>query len=177
MRRAPLGLGLLIPFALAAGFGQAEAQQADPNETRFNSTHPFEVFVVHPDRRVEVVGETPTEDGGDLHIQVPEGGTWGLKLERLGPAIVQELQRARLPALVCYEMTITDEAAKHLASLTSLTSLNLSWSQITDGGLKHLASVTNLSYLDISEGCPGITDEGLKHLTSHTRLKLDAIKR
>ena len=64
---------------------------------------------------------------------------------------------------------ITDAGVKHLARLTGLTSLDLSWCRITDAGLADLARLTSLTSLDL-KWCHRIGEDGLAHLARLTSL-------
>jgi internalin A len=68
---------------------------------------------------------------------------------------------------------VTDAGAAHLATLTALTSLNLSDTQVTDAGAAHLATLTALTSLNLSD--TQVTDAGaalLARLTALTSLDL-----
>ena len=55
---------------------------------------------------------------------------------------------------------ITDTGLKHVAQLTQLTSLNLSYcSKITVTGMEHVAQLTQLTSLNLFR-CDKITDTG-----------------
>ena len=68
---------------------------------------------------------------------------------------------------------ITDESAPLLASLASLTNLNLCSCAISDTAVPHLAALPRLAVLDL-DGCGTLTDDGLLQLvqtcTAHVAL-------
>lgn len=49
-----------------------------------------------------------------------------------------------------YDTIKLPRAAKHLAAITSLTELSLSFTQVTDAAIEHLAKLVNLKSLDLS---------------------------
>ena len=65
---------------------------------------------------------------------------------------------------------VTDAGLKHLASLKNLTSLDLSGTKVTDAGLEHLAALKNLNSLDLSGTT--VADAGLEHLAALKNLTL-----
>ncbi len=66
-------------------------------------------------------------------------------------------------------LTLTDAGFAHLSKLTSLSSLNLYFTDITDAGLAYLSN-TSLSSLNLS-WCNNITNRGLAHLSKLTSLR------
>ncbi len=74
----------------------------------------------------------------------------------------------KINASVC--LYLTDAGLQHLAGLTNLEKLNLSWSPISDAGLQHLAGLSNLKELDLRTGW-SISDAGLLHLAGLTKLE------
>jgi hypothetical protein len=57
---------------------------------------------------------------------------------------------------------ISDEGARHLSSIQTLTILSLRGSDVSDRGLKHLSLLPNLEYLDLSD--TRVTDKGMRGL-------------
>ena len=78
-----------------------------------------------------------------------ENGDGNLALEHLG---LQDCQK------------LSDEALRHVSEgLTTLKSINLSFSCITDSGLKHLAKMSSLQELDL-RSCDNISEIGMAYL-------------
>jgi len=79
-----------------------------------------------------------------------------------GLAVLGDL--ANLVTLDLSSCGINHNGLAHLAPLTALKSLNISYSKrITDAGVKHINAIEQLEYLDIL-GCPKITNAGFKRL-------------
>ncbi|MGO9466808.1 MAG: leucine-rich repeat domain-containing protein [Isosphaeraceae bacterium] len=75
-----------------------------------------------------------------------------------------------LEKVYCFKPRITDAGVKHLASLTSLTTLQLlRVPELTDATLAHIAGLTNLEEITLSG--TAITGSGLVHLAGLKKLK------
>jgi Ran GTPase-activating protein (RanGAP) involved in mRNA processing and transport len=64
------------------------------------------------------------------------------------------------------DFIVSDEGARALASLVSLTHLDLSGSQLSDDGLRALCSLTALTHLNLSAVAAPFSDEVVSALCS-----------
>ncbi len=119
------------------------------------------------------VGDTVTDADLELLDSVPDLTTLSLVKTAVtdhGLKHLANLKRIERLTLSRCE-TIGDAGLSHVASLTTLTALELLYlPNIDDEGLKHLGSLKRLERLEVNSG-GGITDEGLKHLGQLTSLK------
>ena len=79
----------------------------------------------------------------------------------------------RLPALTILRLwgvkSLTTEGLRAVGGMTTLTWLNLDYSNVTIVGLRELRGLTALSTLHLNS-CPSVTDVGLQELTTLTAL-------
>ncbi len=155
---------------------RGESRQPRFAARTFNSKMAFDIFVQetsdfifdrgylgsHP----RTIGRTPSA----TPVEVPACSIWGA--EPLGPAkdwdlLVREIGQNKVPALRLSRATDSD--MEHLAGVTGLEHLDLSYTQITDIGLTHLKGLTRLQELGLLG--TRITDTGLAHLKGLTGLR------
>jgi hypothetical protein len=70
---------------------------------------------------------------------------------------------------LCLIYSFGDEDMRHVASLTRLTSLELSARQVTESGLQHLAALPGLQHVRLTQWTT-YTDDCLVHLERLSRL-------
>jgi serine/threonine protein kinase len=119
--------------------------------------------------RVSLLGTSATDAdldrlknlGGLRHVALDGGWVTDAGLARL----------AGLP-LVSLDVAgpnVTDAGMGHVAAMTGLTALNLSWSEVGDGGLDRLAPLTRLTHLNLTG--TRVTDAGAAGLARFKQLR------
>ena len=88
------------------------------------------------------------------------------QIEKLGGKVVIDGQSPDKPVIsVDFNNShVTDAALSHLAGLTKLRVLDLSWTEVTSAGLAHLKRLTKLQSLNLTS--TKITDAGLVRLAA-----------
>jgi len=121
-------------------------------------------------------GDWQEYDRGPGIFHLPEGQETGIRLRTMGNDDLKQLvdEAKDLQSLVMLNLSenraITDESLPLLKNLPHLAILNLSSCSITSTGLAHLAALTRLTDLDLSY-CNRINDLGLKKLRGLTSLR------
>ncbi len=75
-----------------------------------------------------------------------------------------------LKTVVLYNTAVTDHGLRHLATVTSLTALELGYTATGDDGLARVKNLTALETLGLTE--TRVTDVGLAHLKGMTKLRV-----
>ncbi len=85
-------------------------------------------------------------------------------IKKLGGRVTIDTKSPDRPVtgVILQAPNVTDAGLVHLKGLTSLQSLNLTYTQVTDAGLVHLKGLTSLQRLGLRDS--KVTDAGVKEL-------------
>jgi hypothetical protein len=114
-------------------------------------------------------------DQGPGIFHLPEGEETGIRLRNISDGELEEFieDACQLKSLVMLNLSenrpITDEGLRELHRLEYLSILNLSSCGLTNIGMEHIAGLTHLTQLDLSY-CNRINDLGMRKLSALTNL-------
>jgi len=134
----------------------------------FNSKATFYVEVKETvDGDWKSIGQTPSA----VPLEIPACLSWRVWLPdsvKDWDLLLAEMRQNNIPGLRLGRDT-TDADLRHLAGLTGLEFLDVSWLPITDAGLEQLKALTRLQQLNLNN--TRITDAGLEYLKDLARLR------
>ncbi len=141
-------------------------------EQRFSSTFPVVIYIRVPSNPPMDWQEF---DQGPGIFHIPAGNEVMVRIKNIDDQELRTLVRelTGFIPLVYLNLSenrkITNIGLEYIRGLEQLSMLNLSSCSLTDDGIKHLAAMTRLEYLDLSY-CNRLSDNGLKHLRNLPKL-------
>jgi len=179
------------PSATKAGNDSNSPPTSDRRvATTWSPKRDAEAVTSDPDRRA---AEWALKQGGEIELEIdeerqvvrltaalPEGPLHLTGINLAGRAIfstemvnlagLRELESLNLSGNWNFTSRVSDSGLEHIADLTTLQNLDLSFSAISEDGLKHLRNLKNLRALSFYF-CPNVRDEGVAHLAELRQLE------